>query len=332
LKTAIVQLVRKVITPGYLRWWPDLFQSGLPRERRRLLFQRFAKMVEVEVHSYCNRACWFCPNSFIDRRSRRIYLDERVYLGLLRDLGSTHYPHMISYSRYNEPLADEIIYGRIRQARELAPQALLHTHTNGDWVDAQSLERLHAAGLRSMHIMVYPPTDVFDNAAARDLAATIARRAGVEFRLRQDVPDEKVWYVGRYKEMHLEMYAKNWRRIGTNRGGIAVTSHAVRREIPCEYPMYGVYIDYNGQVMPCCNLRSDNPDETQYSCGQLTADNSIFDIFGGDPFAAFRRRMYGFGEKAGPCLQCTFSPAPRNALNRWLSRARQSAILPPEET
>ena len=37
-------------------------------------------MVEVEVHSYCNRVCWFCPNSFIDRKTKTYYLNENLYL------------------------------------------------------------------------------------------------------------------------------------------------------------------------------------------------------------------------------------------------------------
>ena len=70
------------------------------------LFRRSVSMVEVEVFSYCNRRCWFCPNSLIDRQSKTEYMSEELYLHILDQLAGADYRHMISYSRYNEPLAE----------------------------------------------------------------------------------------------------------------------------------------------------------------------------------------------------------------------------------
>ena len=70
-------------------------------------------MVEIEVFSFCNRRCWFCPNSTIDRHSSNIFMDENLYHSILSDLNKIKYKGIISYSRYNEPLADRIIIEEI---------------------------------------------------------------------------------------------------------------------------------------------------------------------------------------------------------------------------
>ena len=86
------------------------------------------RSVEIEIFSYCNRNCWFCPNNFIDRHSDNILMDEGIYLNILNDFKTINYRGRISYSRYNEPLSHKDIFlKRLKQANELLPSALLHT-------------------------------------------------------------------------------------------------------------------------------------------------------------------------------------------------------------
>ena len=60
--------------------------------------------VEIEIFSYCNRTCWFCPNSIIDRHSENHFMPEEQYLKILEQLKEINYSNIITYSRYNEPL------------------------------------------------------------------------------------------------------------------------------------------------------------------------------------------------------------------------------------
>ena len=66
-------------------------------------------------------------------------MDQAIYLKILEDLASINYQGVITYSRYNEPLADKIILERISQARKILPQAILYSHTNGDYLDKEYL-------------------------------------------------------------------------------------------------------------------------------------------------------------------------------------------------
>lgn len=46
---------------------------------------KYIRMVEIEIFSFCNRKCWFCPNSFIDRNSTNILMQEELYLKILNE-------------------------------------------------------------------------------------------------------------------------------------------------------------------------------------------------------------------------------------------------------
>ena len=68
-------------------------------------FKEALKLIEIEIFSFCNRKCWFCPNSSVDRISETTFMDEDVYLGLIKQLQEIDYSGELTYSRYNEPLA-----------------------------------------------------------------------------------------------------------------------------------------------------------------------------------------------------------------------------------
>jgi MoaA/NifB/PqqE/SkfB family radical SAM enzyme len=75
------------------------------------------RLIEIEIHSYCNRTCWFCPNSFLDRK-HKIEMKEWVYLKILQELKDMKYKEVISFSRYNEPLSDmNLFVKRLKQAK-----------------------------------------------------------------------------------------------------------------------------------------------------------------------------------------------------------------------
>lgn len=58
---------------------PQLVDDTLPIEQVCGLFERFVDQVEIENHNFCNRICWFCPNSFIDRRSQIRLMKNSVF-------------------------------------------------------------------------------------------------------------------------------------------------------------------------------------------------------------------------------------------------------------
>ena len=318
MKEMISNIIHNVISPVYLRYNRKLFAEQSSPDQQRELFRQFVSYVEVEVHSFCNRTCWFCPNSFIDRRTTRNYMDETRYLQMLDDLAAIEYSHTIGFSRYNEPTADEIFVKRLAQAHTRLPKASLLAHTNSDYLDSRMMCLLRDNGLGWLNIQLYPPTKEFDVARMEQLAERIKKRIPeVALRLVGKENGKGIWYEGQFGDMEVRMYGQDFSQTGINRGGLAINNAVSIRKKPCLYATWGVFIDWNGNVMPCCNVRSDNPKEKDCAIGMLTAcPGSIFKVYASREAADWRKAMYGFGSKSGVCAVCSATGPPDTAINR----------------
>lgn len=92
------------------------------------------RLIELELHSYCNRTCNWCPNSFIDRKSDPKFINFNVLGKLLEELRVGDFKGIISLSRYNEPFS---IPGHLevclRLIKDHLPDVKLVANTNGDF-------------------------------------------------------------------------------------------------------------------------------------------------------------------------------------------------------
>lgn len=171
------------------------------------------RMVEIEVFSYCNRKCWFCPNSFIDRSSSISYMDEGIYCGVLKNLAMVKFQKTISYSRYNEPLADPIIFTRVTQARKSLPKAYLHLNTNGDYLTRDVLEELRTCGLNSIKIQHYLSKDEnFDVDRVQDAIEKMAKKLKIKyvpFKWNEDKWHEAFWHSDAISCERLDVFRTN---------------------------------------------------------------------------------------------------------------------------
>ena len=214
-----------------------------------LLF--FVVLVEIEVFSYCNRTCWFCPNSKIDRRSTNRYMSEALYSRIVLDLAEIDYRGTITYSRYNEPLADRIILTRLRQARAALPDARLSTHTNGDYLTRDYLEALRDAGLNRIIVMTYPGND--DQFSDRDILTRMTAKVqelGLPCQFTRVEPGVRYSAALTYEGMEINMDARNFAVAGTDRGKLVPLPSYVRTSW-CPVVFTDLYIDWNGNVVPC---------------------------------------------------------------------------------
>ena len=66
-----------------------------------------------------------------------------------------------------------------------------------------------------------------------------------------------------------------------------------------------VYIDHDGSVVPCCNIRSDEPTHRPYVVDKLTMENSIFEAYANSALAEWRRSLFAYGDKQNPCSTCS---------------------------
>lgn len=280
----------------------DHFRYISDRQRAVALFKASVQFVEIEIHSYCNRTCDFCGNSFLDRRSRKTLMDPAIYSKVMDDLASIDYRGVIWYSRYNEPTSDRPLFiERLREARAKLPNARLQTFTNGDYLTGEYIEALRDAGLNELFIMAYlakgkRPT------VLNFLIVMVSRliKLGLPWkfvainRAEVDIPG-----------IHVTYSFHNFLKTGTNRGGALSTGHIIDRKSPCTYPITNIYVDYNGSMVPCCDIRSDYEPHKDCVVYKLTPQNSIFDGYANSKLVLWRRDLTRFGQKNFPCNSCS---------------------------
>jgi MoaA/NifB/PqqE/SkfB family radical SAM enzyme len=291
----------------------DAFSPQTDREAARALFRRSVGRVEIETHSYCNRRCEYCPNVIGDRLGENVRMPESMYLRIVRDLGEIGYSGTIVLTGYNEPLADRIVVDRIAQARAACGKASIELYTNGDYLDPDYLAALAAAGLSYLHISIHvKPGDSYSGKYAIERMFEVCVRIGIAAKIDSIRASEWVYARVPYRGMKIDMRAVNFTaknpsvQRGTNRGGL-IDSIEVRgiRTDPCHFVFGHFNIGYTGNIMPCCNLRSDRPEHAAYRIGNIEDFASIYQAFAGSAATEWRRSLAGCDAKAKPCDTCT---------------------------
>jgi pyruvate formate-lyase activating enzyme-like uncharacterized protein len=181
--------------------------------------QKQLKLIEIEVFSYCNRQCWFCPNSHIDRLSTNKIMPESMYLDILEQLKEIEYSQEITYSRYNEPLAHkELIIKRITQARKALPKAKLRTNTNGDYVTLEYIHDLRDAGLNEIFIQQYlANNEYYDHAKMKKRMLKKIKQLGIGYSVISDIENHRIEYNLNIPGITVHLRARNFAIEGTSR-------------------------------------------------------------------------------------------------------------------
>jgi hypothetical protein len=285
----------------------EMFEPVADRDLARRLFQASVARVEVETHSYCNRRCSYCPNVVGDRLGANQRMDEDLYLLIVEELAEIGYRGEFVLNSYNEPLYDRIILERIAQARARLPEARIMIFTNGDYLSPGYLEELAAAGLSFLHISIHlKQGDSYSDVYVLNRLSEISRRIGIAARFTEHCPDQYLVAMFPHPGMEIMTRAINFWRHGKDRGGLikAMARPAVRTD-PCGSPFAHFVVGYAGNVVPCCQIRSDNAEHEPYRIGNLRGFGSIFRAFTSPAAVAWRRALVHDGAKAGPCETCS---------------------------
>lgn len=271
------------------------------------LFKNSIRRVHVEVFSFCNRKCVFCPNQYGTRLKENQYLDEKIYLNILKELALIHYDGIFGFHQYNEPLADKIILQRITQAKYYLPKANIIINTNGDYLDFNYLEELQKSGLMSLNISIYGPKNgIFDEQYIVERMSRMADK--LELKQKQPSYRKGFGYAIKeyYKDTLINIWGRNIASIGFNRGELVdVGPTVINRSCPCFYPFEDLSVDYRGNVLPCCNVYADLPEHDQYIIGNLNDGRSIFEHYVDQQLVNWRKNLIRFFPKGSPCQTCS---------------------------
>jgi MoaA/NifB/PqqE/SkfB family radical SAM enzyme len=298
------------------------FRLDLAHSDSVRLFRAYVELIEVETTSYCNRTCSFCPNSFIDRLSDKFIMPEPTWRAILDGLREVRYNGAFVWSRYAEALSERRVVERIREVRSAAPDCHIGMNSNGDFLDADYLNELEAAGLNRLWVDLYTPDeDVYDLDVAAKYHDRFIKRINRSFKVTATIPELSTTIESR--KMKITAHARNVAVMKamdlSDRGGLVQLARETVRNSPCYAPYKHLVIDWDGSVVICCQLRSDSPNHQKAVVGRIGVDG-VGLVEGYLRLARWRASLRTYGRKKGPCATCNVSEYDSTGLTRTLSK------------
>lgn len=242
-------------------------------------FKANIRMVELEMHSFCNRQCWFCPNQFIDRQGPVQWLDEFILDKVLSDLALINYDNIITFSGNCEPFSQRMEFiDKVHIVRRYLPDAFLMTNTNTDYLTTNLVNQAALAGMDVIKAQLYFEKDEeFTNQAVSEKFIKLNDKLPD---IRFIEPIEGQFYA-RVDGMIIHAYAKDWHKVGHNRCDVSVRKPQMRM-LTCGEPIQYIGISYEGMVTPCCNLRGDYELHAGTMLGKMDAvAGTLFKLYQG---------------------------------------------------
>ncbi len=279
---------------------------------------RLPTFLEVEIGSYCNRQCAWCPNGWHDRGQAQAFMEDRVWNALLLDLSAQRYAGWFAFHNYNEPMADPHLMQRVAQARSAMPRARLTIYTNGDFLTRTNTLALEQAGVRELRITRYPPNkDAFVEPDAKEMDLYLRRLdlVGMGATVNKPRKLERRLMLGRMRILlrlpRIDSY--------TNRAGSVglVQLGGTPRTRPCYLPFQAAAVDHLGNLKLCCHIYDATlAENAPYVMGNV-ADTPFSTLWSGATLNRARTQLAATNFKGLPaCATCTHQMVPR--LERWV--------------
>jgi hypothetical protein len=277
---------------------------------KREAFRQAVYYIDVETSSQCNRKCLYCPNSVNDRLSSNRFMDDTVFVSFINDLHAIDYRRELHFVGYNEPLLYmEDIVGRVALARARLPRATITVFTNGDYLEREGVDQLIAAGADEIKISVHlPPGRSYNDESIFFRINKIAQRLGTPIIPQDYEKDTRISARLMHDGIRITIYQADYDRLGSNRAGTLdnVGPRIEVRKAACLMPIYQFIVGHQGAIVPCCVMVSDDPRNARYLVGNIADAASIFDIYCGANFVAWRRSLFNLAPKPAPCDKCAW--------------------------
>ncbi|MFH1972236.1 MAG: radical SAM protein [archaeon] len=184
-------------------------------------------IVEIETTTVCNRRCSYCPNAIYDRGliENKKEMDIELFKKIINELAEINYKGAIHPHFYGEPLLDKRLPELIRYAKEKLPKVELVIFTNGDLINIEKYNELVKAGTNRFMIAQHSKDEL-----------------------------ENVNELIEYKKIHEDGVKVVYNKLKTyfNRGDLIKVEEKIKNDY-CLFPSTNITIDYDGNVILCCN-------------------------------------------------------------------------------
>lgn len=239
--------------------------------------------VELNINEICNRVCTFCPRS--DPKiypNQNIHMDLQLAQNISQQLQDLNFKGIVNISGTGEPLLTKHIVDIVK----LFGEKNIHVEivTNGDLLKKKSgkslIKNLYHAGLQQLVVSMY------------------------------DGPEQVEYFTNLFKECEIEkeLYTlrdrwysetEEYGLLYTNRAGYIKNLVKKNRDAACYYTHYSMYIDWNGDVLLCCQ---DMYNRT-INFGNVK-DKNIFDIWTDSRLIEYRNKLMCGDRSSSPCKNC----------------------------
>lgn len=294
------------------------FVAPLTDGEKRQLFKESVSNVVIEISSYCNRHCTYCPVSQVDRSSTNKVLPEQEFDKIIHNLAEISYAGGVCLNLYNEPTSDrELLLARIRAARQSLPNSRIYFSTNGDFLNPEYVRAMVDAGLSELYITLHTPKGrPYSDTYAASRFCELSTRLRKAIKITMLVPNHTIQGVVSLCGITLNVFSTNYEIFGSDRAGAvtSLTAVAPERTAPCDRPFNDFTVSYDGTIFPCCQMFADNESQkAKFAIGNLADFSSIFDAYASSAMAGWRSSLLRFGPKASPCDTCSEANRPGDA-------------------
>lgn len=186
------------------------------------------KTVEINPVDVCNRTCSFCPRSdttLYPNTKEKISLD--LILKIAKDLKSIDYTGRVSFVGFGEPLLYKSLVAAVKIIADQVACEWIEINTNADFLTRAVATELSLAGCTNITVSMYD--------------------SDISPLLQEQLKDIDLDLT--FKHCYEEKFEVSL----INRNDIISQKLILNKEKECYLPFYKMFIDWNGDVLVCCN-------------------------------------------------------------------------------
>ncbi len=236
--------------------------------------------VELNVNELCNRTCVFCPR--VDPKTYpnlNLHMDLELAELISVQLESVGFNGIVNVSGTGEATLTKYLSDIVKKFGDR--NIHIEIVTNGDFLKPKLISDLYSAGLKQLVVSMY------DGPEQIEYFNNLFDECGIDedlYTLRDRWYDED----------------EDYGLIYTNRAGSMGEKLLSPHERPCYYPHYAAYIDWNGDVLLCCQ---DMYNRTVIFGNIL--EKKLVDIWVDKKLNDFRKKLVKGERTISPCNNCT---------------------------
>lgn len=221
------------------------------------------RFMDIQFHNHCNRQCWFCPPQAKNRPKEIKYMTEKTLLNVIDFIKKLYNENQIDgilsicTNRYNEPFTEfelylkyiKILYSQLNHL----PIAIA-CNSNGDLITAEKINLI----IPYLHHMTISLYDLNLKEAISYINHIFSDKVFIS-NYKIDTINSEI----NFKYHNTLIYIK-YNRFKTikstvrSRGSILNLNY--KRTEYCSVINKMIAIDLNGDISPCCDLYSGNPE------------------------------------------------------------------------